>query len=410
LRRHFAGLSLSHLNRRGFSRWTIPSFMMPRPILSLTLLALLPIAGRAADAPASAPAPASALATKAADETPAAASVEEATELSPEEKALQPLVARQQDLLAAAAKAGDDLDEDKFRRDLQDLSNAYEDYLKKYPNYAAGYAAYGVLLGKVSMRKQSAMLLLKSDELFLKDDAKAGARTPAFIRTWALVKNQLGNFVAEEGKPLEAVNYFLSAIDLTPNEPLYHYQLGSLLTEARDDFLKSGQWTRASLDKAMQNAFKRAGELAPDRLEFTYRYAESFYDLEQPDWDGALKVWAALEEKGKNDLERQTMRLHAANILIKQRKFEYALAMLASVTEEPLQKQRQKLTEDLKTALAKPASAEADAAAPVSMAAPASTSTPAPTPAPAASSAPIPVFKPAAPPADTTPLLKLPTE
>lgn len=366
--------------------------MMPRLTFLLPLLVLLPIAGQAADAPAAAP--------KAAVETPAPTA--EASELSPEEKALQPLVARQQDLLASAVKAGDDLDEDKFRRDLQELSNAYEDYLKKHPNYAAGYAAYGVLLGKVSMRKQAAMLLLKSDELFLKDDANPGVRTPAFIRTWALVKNQLGNFVAEEGKPLEAVNYFLSAIDLTPNEPLYHYQLGTLLTEARDDFLKSGQWTRASLDKAMHGAFKRAAELAPDRLEFTYRYGESFYDLEQPDWEGALKVWADLEEKGKNDLERQTMRLHAANILIKQRKFEHALAMLASVSEEPLQKQRQKLTDDLKAALAKPDSAEGEASTPTS--APAST----PAPAAAASSAPAPVFTPAAP-AESAPFLKLPT-
>ena len=370
--------------------------MMPRLTFLLPLLALLPVAGRAADAPAPPP--------KASTEAPAPAAIPtaDAAELSPEEKALQPLVARQQDLLASAVKAGDDLDEDKFRRDLQELSNAYEDYLKKHPNYAAGYAAYGVLLGKVSMRKQSAMLLLKSDELFLKDDATAGVRTPAFIRTWALVKNQLGNFVAEEGRPLEAVNYYLSAIDLTPNEPLYHYQLGTLLTEARDDFLKSGQWTRASLDKAMHGAFKRAAELAPDRLEFTYRYGESFYDLEQPDWEGALKVWADLEEKGKNDLERQTMRLHAANILIKQRKFEHALAMLASVSEEPLQKQRQKLTEDLKAALAKPDGTEGEAAAPVS--------TPAPTPAPAANSAPLPVFKPAALPAESAPFLLPPAK
>jgi tetratricopeptide (TPR) repeat protein len=365
---------------------------MPRLILLLPLFVLLPLAGRAADAPA----------PKAAEETPAPEAA--APELSPEEKALRPLVARQQDLLAAAVKAGDDLDEETFRRDMQELSNSYEDYLKKYPNYGTAYAAYGVLLGKLSMRRQSAMLLLKADELFVKDDGKAGARTPAFIRTWALVKNQLGNFVAEEGRPLEAVNYYLSAIDLTPNEPLYHYQLGKLLTDARDDFLKSGQWTRAALDKAMHDAFKRAAELAPDRLELTYRYAESFYDLEKPDWDTAIKTWADLEEKAKNDLERQTMRLHAANILIKQRKFEHALAMLASVTEEPLQKQRQKLTEDLKTALAKPDSAETDAAAPVSTPAPAPTAAP----APAAGSVPAPVFVPAAPPAEPAPFLKLP--
>ena len=109
-----------------------------------------------------------------------------------------------------------------------------------------------------------------------------------------LVKNQLGNFMAEEGKPREAAPYFLAAIKLAPNEPLYHYQLGTLLAEARDDFLKSGEWTRKSLDEAMHQAFKRAAELSPDRFEFAYRYAESFYDLEHPDWNAALAAWSRI--------------------------------------------------------------------------------------------------------------------
>ena len=270
-----------------------------------------------------------------------------AAQPSPEEQAVQALVTRQQEILAAADKAGDKLDEENFRTQMQDVANGYEDFLRRHPDYPPAYAAYGVMLGKISMRRQSAMMLLKADELFIKADGKDGVRTPAFLRTWALVKNQLGDYVAEEGKPLEAVNYFLAAIDLTPNEPLYHYQLGTLLTEARDDFLESGHWTRPALDQAMHEAFRRAAELAPSRIEFGYRYAESFADLATPDWDEALKAWAALEEKATSDFDRQTMRLQAANILIKQRKFEHAQALLATVTVEPLQKERQKLVAEL---------------------------------------------------------------
>ena len=57
-----------------------------------------------------------------------------------------------------------------------------------------------------------------------------------------LVKNQLGNYLAEEGRPLEAINYYLAATRLEPKEPLYHFQIGTLLSAARDDFLKSGEW------------------------------------------------------------------------------------------------------------------------------------------------------------------------
>src|SRR5204862_3878459 len=137
----------------------------------------------------------------------------------------------------------------------------------------------------------------------------------------------------EDGKPLDAAPYFLAAIKLAPNEPLYHYQLGTLLAEARDDFLKSGNWTRASLDEAMHEGFKRAAELAPDRFEFAYRYAESFYDLEKPDWDGALKAWSGLEEKAPTAIERQTMRLHAVNICLKLGKRDHAKALLETIDE-----------------------------------------------------------------------------
>jgi len=275
------------------------------------------------------------------------------------EQGLQALVARQQELLAGAEKAGKNFDEENFRTQMQDLANDYDAYLKKNPDYAPAYAAYGVMLGKISMRRQSAVMLLKADELLARDAQKDGARTAAFLRTWALVKNQLGNYVAEEGKPLQAVTYYLDAIDLTPNEPLYHYQLGTLLTEARDDFLKSDQWTRPVLDKAMHASFQRAAELAPGRIEFGYRYAESFADFEVPDWDGALKAWAALEEKATTDFDRQAMRLQAANILIKQQKFDLARVLLDTVTVEPLQKERQKLVAALSASAAAPASAPA---------------------------------------------------
>jgi tetratricopeptide (TPR) repeat protein len=157
------------------------------------------------------------------------------------------------------------------------------------------------------------------------------------------VKNQLGNMLAEEGKPLQAAPYFLAAIKLEPKEPLYHYQLGTLLVDAREDFLKSGEWTRESLDGAMHHAFQEAAELAPDRFEFAYRYAESFYDLEKPDWNGALKAWSALEEKAPTSIERQTMRLHAANICLKMGKRDHAKTLLDTIDEPKLQGQKQKL-------------------------------------------------------------------
>ena len=250
------------------------------------------------------------------------------------ERSLKKIVAQQRELFAEAAKQGEKLDESNFRQQVQSLTHDYELLLRNNPQFAAGYAAYGYLLTKVGMSKEATAMLLKANQL-----------DPDI----PLVKNQLGNLLAEDGKPLQAAPYFIAAIKLEPNEPLYHYQLGTLLAEARDEFLKAktAEWTRASLDAAMHQAFKRAAELAPDRFEFAYRYAESFYDLEKPDWDGALKVWSSLEEKAPTAIERQTMRLHAANILLKTGKRDHARALLATIDEPKLQAQKQKLVAEL---------------------------------------------------------------
>jgi tetratricopeptide (TPR) repeat protein len=248
------------------------------------------------------------------------------------ERTLKQIVERQKSLLADAARHGDKVDEESLRTQLQAVSHDYERLLQDNPKFAAAYAAYGYLLGKIGMRKESVAMLLKANQ---------------YDSDLPLVKNQLGNYLAEEGKPLEAAPYYLAAIKLEPDEPLYHYQLGTLLTVARDDFLKSGEWSRAALDQAMHHAFQRAAELAPDRFEFAYRYAESFYDLATPDWDGALKAWAALEEKAPTPVERQTMRLHAANVLIKSGRPDHARALLGTVDEPALQAQKQKLVAQL---------------------------------------------------------------
>ena len=248
------------------------------------------------------------------------------------DRTLKQLVERQKELLAEEARKSAGFDADNFQNQMQLVCQGYEVLLRDNPNYAPGYAAYGYLLGKIGQRKASIAILLKANKL-----------DPDL----PLVKNQIGNFLAEEGHPREALPYYLSAIKLEPKEPLYHYQLGTLLYVARDDFIKSGEWTADALSHAMQEAFRQAAQLAPDRIEFTYRYAESFYDLENPDWDAALKAWNALEEKAPTELERQTMRLHVVNVLLKQGKAEHARVLLDTVTEPTLQGQKQKLVAQL---------------------------------------------------------------
>lgn len=244
------------------------------------------------------------------------------------EHRLKGIVEHQKTLFTDAASQGRDLDNAAFRSQVEQLTREYESLLHDNPNFAVGFASYGYMLRKVGLEQQALAMLIKANQL-----------DPDI----PLVKNELGNFLAEQGKPLEAVNYFLAAIKLEPGEPLYHYQLGTLLYEARDEFMKSGEWTRASIDRAMFEAFRRAAELAPGRIEFVYRYAESFYDMSDPDWGSALKVWEGLEAHGESEIERQTMRLHEANVLLYMGRDDDARRLLDRVTDPALEAQKEKL-------------------------------------------------------------------
>ena len=250
------------------------------------------------------------------------------------ERSLKKIAERQREVLAEAAKQGDQLDEGNFRQQVQSIAHDYELLLRNNPQFAAGYAAYGYLLSKVDKPKEATAMLMKANQL-----------DPDI----ALVKNQLGNILAENGKPLQAAPYYLAAIKLEPNEPLYHYQLGTLLSEARDEFLNAegGGWSRASLDGAMHEAFRRAAELAPTRFELAYRYAKSFYDLEHPDWDAALKAWSVVEEKAQTPAARQLARLQAATICLKAGKAAHAKALLDTVDDPTMQEEKQKLVAQL---------------------------------------------------------------
>jgi len=244
------------------------------------------------------------------------------------ERKLKEIAEHQRVLFADAAAQGKELDEAEFKSQVEQLTREYESLLRDNPKFAAGYASYGYMLWKISLRKQAVAILLKANQL-----------DPDI----PLVKNELGNYLAEEGKPLEALNYYLSAVKLDSKEPLYHYQIGTLLYEARDEFLKSGEWSRAAIDHSMQEAFKNACLMAPDRIEFAYRYAESFYDMQEPDWGAALKAWQDLESHAASDIERQTMRLHQANVLLNMGKPDLARKTLDSVTDPALQVQKLKL-------------------------------------------------------------------
>lgn len=254
------------------------------------------------------------------------------------ERNLMDIAQRQQDIFARALKEGDQLDEAWFRGELQSVIKSYDILIQKNPEFALAYGGYGMLLSKVSMNKEAVVMLLKANKLDPELDE---------------VKNKIAVLLAEDGKPVDALPWVTAAIQLAPEKPLYHFQLGQLLAAGRSDFLKTGQFTDAKLDQAVVDAFKRAAELSPTDFAVNYRYGKAYYELSAPRWEEALPVWEKVETVAANDTQRQLVRLQRANVLMKLARPAEARPFIDSVISAQLITEKQTLLDEWAKAGAK---------------------------------------------------------
>lgn len=248
------------------------------------------------------------------------------------EKSLKEIVERQHDIFARAEKDGDHLDLASLRGELEGVIKSYDILIQKNPDYALAYGGYGMLLAKVGMTKEAAIMLLKANKL---------------DPTMAEVKNEIAVLLAEDGKPVDALPWVTAAIDLEPKKALYHFQLGELLAAGRADFIRTGQFDEAKLDQSMLDAFKHASELSPGDFPISYRYAKAYYELGTPRWAEALALWEKLEQTVSNDTQRQLVRMQRANVLIKLGRGAEAQKLLDTVTSVDLAADKQTLLDEL---------------------------------------------------------------
>ncbi len=248
------------------------------------------------------------------------------------ERSLVEIVERQHNIFARAEKEGDHLDDAWLRGELEGVLKSYDVLIQKNPDFALGYGAYGMLLGKVGMTKQAVIMLLKANKL---------------DPTLAEVKNQIAVHLAEDGKPVDALPWVTAAIDLEPKKPLYHFHLGELLAAGRSEFVRVSQFDDAKVDQSMLDAFQRAAELSPGDFPLAYRHAKAYYELGTPRWAEALGVWEKLEGTVANDTQRQLVRLQRANVLIKLGRPAEAQPLLDTVTSLELAAEKQTLLDEL---------------------------------------------------------------
>jgi tetratricopeptide (TPR) repeat protein len=226
--------------------------------------------------------------------------------------------------------SGDDLE-----RHLNELIFSYRTYLAENPDDLSALILYGKLLRRIGKNDEAFKAFLRADEL-----------DPQI----AVVKQQIGNHLAETGKGKAALTFTLNAITLEPEVPAYHYALGEILYTFREPFIQQAVFSRDALDREMLKAFQTAVRLEPDNFDAQMRLGEAYYDLASPDWKAALLHWNKVRKDSPNDdlLRRQILDLHKVRVLGKLGRSAEATALAATIVQPSLQQSKQQVLDEIR--------------------------------------------------------------
>lgn len=247
-------------------------------------------------------------------------------------KRLSEIAGKEEGIYKKLAEDPDFYSADDLERHVRKLSESYRSYLEDYPEDIDALILYGKLLRRLDEKEAAFAVFLKADEL-----------DPAI----AVIKQQIGTHLAEQGKAKAALPFYLRAVELEPKTPEYHFSLGRLLYQFRGHFLEDKIFTRDALEREMLKAFRLTAELAPDDFDAQMRLGEAYYDLTSPDWKAALIHWNKLRKNAETALQREILDLHRAKVMGKLGRKAEAEKLLDSVTMPSLQFSKQEVLQEL---------------------------------------------------------------
>lgn len=262
------------------------------------------------------------------DETKAAPAASATAGPTLADRRLARIVAQQNAVYADLADSVDQSLNAEQENRLANIAAQYDSFLTEAPDHLYGHILYGKFLRDVGEFEQANIIFLRANQI-----------NPNV----AVVKQQIGNYFAETGEYVVALPYFLAATELEPNEPVYHYQLGELIHRYRAFLIDDGAFQREPLDQQMLAAFRRAVHLQRENLNFRFRYAEAYFDLQTPRWEDALRAWQALAAMELSDREVDVARLQTARVLIQLQRHGEARPLIEAVSNPALQPARDEL-------------------------------------------------------------------
>jgi len=242
------------------------------------------------------------------------------------------------------------------------VRQGYEDLLKQHTNNVEIRIAYASYLGDTG-----------DEDIAAEQLEIARGIAPQDPVIW----NNLANIYGHIGEVKKAFDYYTKAIELKPVESVYYHNFGTTVFLFRKDAKEHYNITEQQVfDKALM-LYSNAIRLNPEDFQLAADVAQTFYGIQPPRAEDALRAWTNAFSLARDDEEREGVHTHFARVKVKAGRFAEAQAHLNSVTNPVYAELKTRLTRVLKEAEAN-AATNTTTATTATNASPSSTATNAP--------------------------------
>ena len=202
----------------------------------------------------------------------------------------------------------------EFRR----LEGDYKHFLNDHPNHTRAMVAYGSLLYDEHKEDEGMRWWEKAIQI---DPQEAYAY------------NALANDYGHNGHADKALRYYQKAIDLVPTEPIFRFNWATTCQMYRNESHAVYGWNKEEIFQHSLEEFRKARDLVPQDFDMASTYAETFFMMPKPDWQGAYDGWQFCLKQPLTDEHRQYVYSNLARTCIRMGRNEEARQWLAKLTD-----------------------------------------------------------------------------
>jgi tetratricopeptide (TPR) repeat protein len=225
------------------------------------------------------------------------------------------LLSRGEELQAAQTDTAADLE--RWKVQIHRLEGDYKHFLNDHPRHTRAMVAYGSLL---------------YDQHHEEEGIHWWEKAIAIDPQEAYAYNALANDYGHNGHADKALLYYQKAIDLVPTEPIFRFNWATTCQMFRNESAKVYGWNKEQIFQHSLEQFRQARDLVPQDFDMASTYAETFYMMPKPDWQGAYDGWQFCLKQPLEDDQRQIVYSNLARTCIRMGRNDEARQWLAKIT------------------------------------------------------------------------------